>query len=284
LLIVVFIASIMVRIFITEIYVISSGSMENILLPGDKIMVNKLCYGPRMPYSPYDIPWFNLFWYLQAHSASNTDSILWHYTRLKGISKVRKGDVVVFNHPQRGIRDILIKRCLAAPADTMEIRNGQIWINKRLLPDPGSIKNEYTLVFENDVAQNDSAQRIWAFPKDEQLVWTLDNFGPIVIPVQGMKINLTHANFLIYQSTINQLEKVKIEEKNRIFFLNGKASTTFTFKRNYYFMMGDNRHSSIDSRYWGFVPEENIIGKASLVLFSNGSNGFQWKRILRIIQ
>jgi signal peptidase I len=125
----------------------------------------------------------------------------------------------------------------------------------------------------------DSTQ--WVDPRHRELAWTIDNFGPLVIPRKGMTIKLTPISFMIYRRTIARLEKVKLEEKKGLFYLNGQPVTTYMFRQNYYFMMGDNRNNSNDSRYWGLVPEENIVGKAVAVLFSNGQNGFRWNRILK---
>jgi signal peptidase I len=131
------------------------------------------------------------------------------------------------------------------------------------------------------LVENDSTQ--WVDPKVKEFSWTIDNFGPLVIPLKGMTINLTPISFLVYQQTITMLEKMKLEEKSGAFYLNGQPVTTYTFRHNYYFMMGDNRHNSADSRYWGFVPEENIVGKAIIVLFSNDENGFRWRRTLKLL-
>jgi len=99
-----------------------------------------------------------------------------------------------------------------------------------------------------------------------------------------MTINLTPINLLIYQRTITSLEKAKLEEKSDVFYLNRQPVATYTFQHNYYFMMGDNRHNSKDSRNWGFVPEENIVGKATIILFSDDWHGIRWDRILKQIQ
>jgi signal peptidase I len=330
----VFIVAISMRIFFIEIFAIPSGSMEDTLLPGDKVLVTKLNYGPRMPYSPYEIPWLNLFWYLQANAATNTDTIFWHYARLKGFSKVKNGDVVVFGHPLWGKRDnFFVKRCIGLPGDTLEIRNGEVNLNRKVFSEPEYVKNQYTVWYNNSTVlykladslslnitglygqrekqevelpinrlnkeqlirkacidsiriksvENDSSKWVWVYPKNEELVWTIDNFGPLVIPKKGMTINLTYSNFLVYQQTINRLEKEKIEEKDGIFYLNGQPKSTYVFKQNYYFMMGDNRGNSMDSRYWGFVPEENVVGKATLILLSSDWNGFRWNRMLKSI-
>ncbi len=133
-----------------------------------------------------------------------------------------------------------------------------------------------------NIAQNDTMQ--WIYPNNRKITWNIDNFGPLVIPRKGLTINLTPMNFLVYQQSINILEKSKIEERNGIYFLNGQPITTYSFRKNYYFMMGDNRHNSNDSRYWGFVPEENIVGKAIIILFSNEQDGFRWNRILKLLK
>jgi len=113
--------------------------------------------------------------------------------------------------------------------------------------------------------------------------WSGDNYGPIVIPAKGMKISLTPDNLVRYQRCIEVYENNKFENRNGQFFINGKAATEYTFKMNYYFMMGDNRHNSLDSRYWGFVPEDHVVGKASMIWFS-WENGPRWKRLFNSIK
>ncbi len=113
--------------------------------------------------------------------------------------------------------------------------------------------------------------------------WTFDTMGPFVIPKKGLQINLNYENYLLYEKTINKFEKVNIKHDEGKFYVNGEITTTYTFKKNYYFMMGDNRKASSDSRVWGFLPEENIIGKVQCVLFSNYKNKFQWNRLLKSI-
>jgi signal peptidase I len=122
------------------------------------------------------------------------------------------------------------------------------------------------------------------FPNDEvNYPWTIDNFGPLEIPKKGKPIVLSATNIAIYQRLIENYEHNTFEISNDQFIINGKPATTYTPKHNYYWMMGDNRHRSQDSRFWGFVPETHIVGKASLIWLS-WENGPRWKRLFNFIQ
>lgn len=113
--------------------------------------------------------------------------------------------------------------------------------------------------------------------------WSADNYGPIVIPAKGMTIPLTEDNIIRYGRCISVYEGNSLEQKDGKYYINDKPATNYTFKMNYFFMMGDNRHNSLDSRYWGFVPEDHVVGKASIIWFSY-ENGPRWKRIFRSIK
>ncbi|MEG1934555.1 MAG: signal peptidase I, partial [Rikenellaceae bacterium] len=127
------------------------------------------------------------------------------------------------------------------------------------------------------------------FPYDTtNYKWTVDNFGPIEVPFKGETVDLTLKNLPLYKRIIKNYEGNTLEVKNGEIFINSQKTTTYTFKMNYFFMMGDNRHNSVDSRMWGFVPEDHVVGKASFVWLSLDKNkkfpnNIRFKRMFRSI-
>lgn len=121
------------------------------------------------------------------------------------------------------------------------------------------------------------------FPYDEYHKWKRDNYGPIWIPQKNKTLTLTDSNFAMYERTIRNYEGNKLEMKNGKIFINDIETNQYTFKMNYYWMMGDNRQGSQDSRYWGFVPEDRIVGKAWLIWFS-WEKGPRWKRLFKTVK
>ncbi|QEC66275.1 signal peptidase I [Panacibacter ginsenosidivorans] len=121
------------------------------------------------------------------------------------------------------------------------------------------------------------------FPFDKNFPWSVDRFGPLHIPKKGETVTLSANNINLYQRLITVYEHNTFENQNGKFIINGKEATTYTFKLNYYWMMGDNRHRSQDSRFWGFVPETHIVGKASLIWFSY-NDGPRWNRFFKSIK
>ena len=113
--------------------------------------------------------------------------------------------------------------------------------------------------------------------------WTVDNYGKIWVPKKGSSLILNDSTYSIYQRVIRVYEKNDLVVKGGKYFINGKETTSYTFKMDYYWMMGDNRHQSQDSRFWGFVPEDRIVGKAWMIWFSYDGSP-RWKRFFNIVK
>jgi len=237
------------HLFFFQVLNIPSASMKPTFNEGDFILVNKLCYGARLPETPLSLPF--------ADSKIYLDWIKWPYLRLPGYSHVKHNDIVVFNLPSEtdlpvDERTFYVKRCVALPGDTLLIDSGKVYVNKK------RIENGFELP-ENSI-QNKTFYNPNFFPHFSSYKWNLDYFGPLTVPGKGIQIKLSNENLYIYRSIIEDVEKNKIQNVNGVFYLNGLPVSTYTFKTDYYFMLGDNRHNSIDSRYWGFVPENHIVG------------------------
>lgn len=227
------------RIFVAERFIIPTESMKPTLVPGDKVWVNKLLYGARI-----------------YKSINFEDHAPLKSFRMPGLRKIRPGDVICFNYPlgynqwtviEFKINYVYCKRVVGIPGDTVGIKEGITWNNNY----KGSIG-----VLENQKKIHDTPDSIlWrttlmATMPFTKPMWTIKNFGPLYIPEKGVTIELDSIGRAIYGPVI---------EFETGAWPDGDV-TSHTFRHDYYFALGDNSLDSQDSRYWGFIPEDFIIG------------------------
>ncbi|HEX5154360.1 MAG TPA: S26 family signal peptidase [Parafilimonas sp.] len=153
-----------------------------------------------------------------------------------------------------------------------------------LTPDKAALVKKQPFVKSMSVYELNQSDFGQTFPFDTtNFPWTRDNYGPLQIPKKGQTITLTPKNYALYERIITTYEHNTLEQNSGGYVINGRPGNTYTFKYDYYWMMGDNRHRSQDSRFWGFVPETHIVGKASLIWFS-WDKGPRWSRLFRSIK
>jgi len=252
--------------------------MNKIILKGDNVIISKLHYGALTPESPMEIPVVNALYFLVY---GNDLAKKWNPYRCYGFSGIKRNDIMVFKHPLRH-NITYIKRCVCLPGDTLQIKESSVFINSKSFNEASAIKGVCIPKY------NDLTKRLnidsGLYPGNNEFNWSINNFGPIVIPKAGMKIRLTKDNILRYGTILEKYENLVTKGDSVLYDSNDGESMEYIFKKNYHFMLGDNRQHSIDSRYWGFVPEENIIGKAVTVCWSvepgyTGLKSIRWKRI-----
>lgn len=358
----------LVHIFIFQLYVVPTSSMEKTILIGDYLYVSKLSYGPQVPNTPVAMPFvYNTMPF--SNKKSYSECIKWDYHRLRGRGKVEREDVVVFNFPagdtvllenqavtyydvlreyQASLgkeegrkrlhqdytviarpvdkRENYIKRCVAVAGDTLQIVNTELFVNGKAQPAceerqhiyfvkttaplsdyafanlditeyDGAAPYYYVATTEKGAEQlrkyksvesvelyNNTVPSLDAFPHNGNYAWTQDNFGPLWVPQKGVTIDLTIENLPLYERIIDQYEGHDLRVEGDKIYIDGVEASTYTFAMDYYFMMGDNRHNSADSRFWGFVPEDHIVGKALFIAFSKGKDGIRFNRIFNTIK
>ncbi|MCK5815288.1 MAG: signal peptidase I [Flavobacteriaceae bacterium] len=350
------IAATIVHTYFMRPYTIPSSSLEKSLLIGDYLFVSKFHYGARIPMTPVSLP--------MVHDSipvvgtgSYSKKIQLPYMRLPGLQKIKRNEIVVFNWPADSLKWMwndhsgkftykpidkktnYVKRCVAIAGDSLQIINGDIYINgkRSIMPDrakpqyyndvvlnPGqklsnrSLKERYGVregyvsadgynlnvtdkeadMLRNNPAVKSVTKRIApsgifdkrVFPHDSQYPWTQDNFGPIYIPKKGTTVALNHQSLPFYKNLIKQYE----HNSNVIFngddvYIDGEKITEYTFKQDYYWMMGDNRQSSLDARFWGFTPFDHVVGKPVFIWFSWETNGqgikekIRWDRLFTTV-
>ncbi len=358
-------AAAFIRMFLIEAYKIPTGSMEGSLLIGDFLFVSKAHYGIRTPETIAMIPLLhNRIPIIDRESYLEVPSI--PSVRLPALESIAHNKPIVFNYPEgdsvyvipgrtysihdtrrnaslkreidkRRIRldtrpvdkrDHYIKRCIAMPGDSLQIKATQVYINGVAAENPTNLQFKY-IMQANGVNVNMNKLIEWGISKQYDIEtfqgqtiltlnqaevdkvksldpkislkkvgnvagnsfphseisknWTVDDFGPIWIPKKGATTKLTSENIALYQRIIEIYEGNTFSRKGNSFIINGQETDSYTFKQDYYWGMGDNRHSSEDSRYWGYVPHDHIVGKPLFIWFStkdgNMGNGINWSRI-----
>lgn len=227
-------------------FVVPTGSMERTVMTGDFLFVNRLIFGPS---TPQIVPFLN---------------IPLPFYKFPGLREPEKGDVIVFIFP--GNRDeakasefqYYLKRCVATAGDSLQLINNRLFVNgKEVQLSPTGM---YT---PNDA--RDPMEPLRTFPKGRN--YTHDNYGPIRIPKKGDVVRLTPDNYIEWETFI-QREGHEVVLGSDKFYIDGKPVNSYTVERDYCFGLGDNRDQSSDSRFWGFVPYENVLGKPLVIYWS----------------
>ncbi len=377
------VAATLVHTYFMRPYTIPTPSLEKSLLVGDYLFVSKFHYGARVPKTPLSLPMVHDTMPIPVKFRSYVKGVELPYMRLPGFQRIKRNDIVVFNWPTDTVRFFrdrsnihidkpldkksnYVKRCVGIPGDSLEIRDGYVYINGKqtVLPDRADTQYNYTVESKEflsdnvirkmgledkfsfrfyqmptsdfdmvkdrdfkgiikDVTRRDSivefesyyrfkreqvlkygltvtnkmnmnltkelvnmlkkntkiksvTQQAQAsgqynkaiFPHNPQYPWTRDNFGAIYIPGKGDTVNLNSASLPFYKRIIEEYEHNDLAVDGDKIYINGQEANSYTFKQDYYWMMGDNRHNSEDARYWGYVPFDHVVGKPVLIWFS----------------
>ena len=242
-----FLAVMLINSFVLASFEVPTGSMEDTVKIGDRLFVNKFIYGGSTPYT---IPF---------------TSIRIPHFRLPGFRRVAQGDVIVFDWPgprdqvDRPLQTWYLKRCIALPGDAVRIDRRVVYVNGKRLKDPDHSKFLRTETEPVDYRNPN------IFPRGAR--FNEDNYGPIVVPQKGMALILNAQTFPSWQTFIHR-EGHTAEMADGKIIIDGKETSYYTVGRDYIFAMGDNRDDSLDSRFWGFVPLEDVIGTPILVYWS----------------
>lgn len=242
-------AALIIKTFFIDAFNIPSASMENTLLPGDFILINKAAYSIS---TPQYITILNLW--------------MKSYPLIK-ITEPERNDVVVFKFPGYPTEAFpqenssYIKRITGLPGDTVQIKNGEVFINEK------HVKRAENVISSKANAGWDLTLNPRIFPYGHN--WGSENYGPLAIPSKGDTIKLTTKNIADWQALIDrELGNKAVSVEGSVININGKSVREYVLRKDYYFVLGDNRDDSMDSRYWGFVPDDYIIGKAMIIYWS----------------
>lgn len=344
-----------VHTYVMQPFTIPTSSLEKTLLIGDYLFVSKFHYGARVPMTTVALPMVHDSIPL-IHKKSYLNKPQLPYFRFPGLQKIEKNDIVVFNWPVDTVykffdtsnrkankpvdkKSNYVKRCVATPGDSLQIKDGVVYINGKQLIFPERAKPQFSYTVTTDgtfydqtylindlhitdgirqdsattftfaALTEESAARLRMNPITKSVVrnigqqpelgshgvfpqnvthWNRDNYGPIYIPEAGKTVALNAQTIPFYKRVISEYEGNDLKVTGNEIRINGQIATQYTFKQNYYWMMGDNRHNSEDSRYWGYVPEDHIVGKPVFIWLSldsnaKGLNKVRWDRMFTTV-
>ena len=360
------VAATIVHTYFMQPFTIPSSSLEKSLLVGDFLFVSKFHYGARVPMTTVGapmvhdtIPGLNKKSYVfdddfEARKTSWKNKLQLPYLRFPGFETIDRNEIVVFNQPADTLKNMnefkpdrnyykpidkktnLVKRCVGVAGDSLEIRNGYVYINgeKNELPDrahlqfsyfvqpktnqfnPRFVKERYDITDGFGIMNSQNTYYFSAisnealskfkdhpnvssitpnkqekgvrdpdiFPHDPNYNWNIDFFGPLYIPEEGKTIDINLEVLPLYKRVITEYEGNTLQVKGNQILINGEVANSYTFKQNYYWMMGDNRHNSIDARRWGFVPFDHVIGKPVFIWMSwDGLKNPRWERFFTTV-
>ncbi|OUR92303.1 signal peptidase I [Flavobacteriales bacterium 34_180_T64] len=352
------VAATLVHTYFMQPFTIPTSSLEKTLLVGDFLLVSKIHYGARTPMTTIGAPMVHDTIPV-AKVKSYVPNFELPYFRIPGFESIEQNDIVVFNWPVDTLynmykpadksyykpidkRTNYVKRCVANPGDSLEVRDGYVYINgkQNALPDRAKVQFSYEISFKRNIQPNniyallnryditdglgygstrdsylipaatdDAINRLKnhpdvanivvlkdslnrrdpsIFPRHEQYSWNNDFFGPLYIPEAGKTVALNLEVLPLYKRIISVYEGHNLQVNGTEISIDGKVVSEYTFKQDYYWMMGDNRHNSLDSRSWGFVPFDHVVGKPVFVWMSWDTNGkgfskIRWERLFTTV-
>ncbi len=338
------IAATLVHTYVMQPYTIPTSSLEKTLLVGDYLFVSKFHYGARIPTTTIAAPMaHDTLPVLGSKSFISDDKnkegflnkLSLPYMRLPGFQNIKRNDIVVFSWPADTLalmwgdrsgkatykpidkRTNYVKRATGIAGDTLEVRDGYVFINgkKTVLPDrakpqwyfkidtdgkelsqtvirefnknrEGKMSNDgvYYLNLTDDEAaslkknplvksieKNISPKGTYdptVFPHNPKYAWSSDNFGPLYIPKKGATVALNESTIPFYEQIIRRYENNDLTIFGNDIYINGEKAKNYTFKQDYYWMMGDNRQRSLDARNWGYVPFDHVVGRPVMIWLS----------------